>query len=300
VNFLFTTVLVLLLVAPGLFFSKAYFSGSFNIRFSKLTVTDQVFYALIPTLFFHLLLVLAGTSINLFYVDFKVLGVLLMGAKEDATIEKAFSAIQQDLGNILLYQATAILLAIILGWGLRYFVKRNKIDKTVEFFKYDNYWYYLLTGEILEFSNDSDSGDSSIDASEIEFIFLDILVASKDKNLLYSGLFYDYQLAADGGLDCLFLKSARRKFINTDPRVKKENSNSVLNDQPRKSLFSRFSSRDKVVSILETYNNYYPVDGDILVIPFKEIINVNLSYYLQISEDSSSTSVEEVKVNVEE
>lgn len=46
----------------------------------------------------------------------------------------------------------------------------------------------------------------------------------------------------------------------------------------------------------ETYNEYYPVDGNLLVIPYKEVININFTYYGEDTDTSDSSDAFEISV----
>lgn len=277
-NFLFTTVLVLLIVAPGLIFFKTYFSGELNIRHTRLTVTDQAFYSVVPAILLHLIIVWFGKITGHFYVDFEILGVLLMGAKDDLTIKMAFKLIYNDLGKLLQYQFVVCFLAGSIGWLLHLAVLRFRLDSMFDIFKFDNPWFYLAKGE--EFGK------------EVEFVIVDILIKGKENNVLYTGLLTRFQLAADGGLDSIYIGGAKRKLVNTDPRVKVEVAKSNASDAYGR--ITRLLSKDAPKQ--ETYNEYYPVDGNLLVIPYKEVININFTYYGEDTDTSDSSDAFEISV----
>lgn len=153
---------MLLIVAPGLIFFKTYFSGELNIRHTRLTVTDQAFYSVVPAILLHLIIVWFGKITGRFYVDFEILGVLLMGAKDDLTIKMAFKLIYNDLGKLLQYQFVVCILAGLIGWLLHLAVLRFRLDSMFDIFKFDNPWFYLAKGE--EFGK------------EVEFVIVDILI----------------------------------------------------------------------------------------------------------------------------
>lgn len=99
-NFLFTTVLVLLIVAPGLIFFRSYYSGKFSLQYSKLTLTDQIFQSIIPSIAIHLLMAWLTDRLGPFRIRFDLMGILLMGAKDDKTVQLVFEMLRQFLPGL--------------------------------------------------------------------------------------------------------------------------------------------------------------------------------------------------------
>ncbi|WP_310397314.1 hypothetical protein [Hymenobacter sp.] len=260
-NFLFTTVLVLLLVAPGLSFFRFYHAGRFSIRYSNLTVTDQVFRSIVPGL---LLQAAMFWLINRWHpgghtVRLDLLGTLLLGAKEDKTIQLGFSTLQANLGATILYEVGLLALGALAGWASRHVVRRYKWDRRFRWFRYDNEWHYLLTGEILE-TSDILPIIRLQEAKHIDFVVVDALVKLENGDMLYSGFLAGYELAADGGLRTIYIHSAQRKQLTT-------------------------AAEDA------TMESYYPVDGDLLTLPYEQLLNLNISYF--IDEQDAKTEGDE-------
>ena len=248
-NFLFTTVLVLLLVAPGLSFFQAYYAGRFAIRYSNLTITDQVFRSIVPGL-----LLQAGMFwfINQrhpygYAVHLDVLGTLLLGAKEDQTVRQGFAMVQANLGVTILYELGLCTLGGVAGWGSRRLVRRFKWDRRTRWLRFDNEWHYLLTGEILE-TNDMPAIIRLEKAKRIDLVFVDALVKLDDGDILYSGILAGYELGSDGGLRTLYLHSAQRKQLSTPSEA--------------------------------STATYYPIEGDLLTLPYEQLANLNVSYFI--------------------
>lgn len=202
-NFLFTTVLVLLLVAPGLYFSRTFYTGPSGVRYRNLTITDQVFRSVVPGLLLQASLIWFvnrwhpfGYSIHLAF-----LGNLMLGAKDDKTVQSAFGILQGNLGSTVLYETSLITLGGIGGWGAREVVRYFKWDRRTHLFRYDNDWDYLLTGQILEIN-------------KISFITVDALVKLEIGNVIYTGILADYELDPDGDLRTLYLFTAQRKVFD--------------------------------------------------------------------------------------
>lgn len=234
---------------------RVYYSGRFSIQYSNLTITDQVFRSIVPGLLLQLIAFwLIGYSHER-YVRLDVLGTLLLGAKEDRTIREGFSLVQEQLGAILLYYFVMLTLGVSLGYLAQHIVRHFKLDRRWSWLRYDNQWHYLLTGEILETPEQRSIGLP--DAGVIDFIFVDVLLKLEKSNMLYSGILVDYELAADGGLRTIYLREAQRKSLG--------------NGQSPKEIETEMANRPE---------EYYDVAGDLLVIPYAQTLNLNLTYYV--------------------
>lgn len=242
---------MLLLVAPGLSFFRFYHAGRFSIRYSNLTITDQVFRSIVPGLLLQAAIIwlinwwhLGGYAVRL-----DLLGILLLGAKEDRTVLLAFNILQNNLGSTVLYEAGLLILSGATGWMARQVVRHYKWDRRFRWFRYDNEWHYLLTGEILE-TSDVPPIIRLQEAKHIDFVVIDALVKLENGDMLYSGFLAGYELAVDGGLRTIYIHSAQRKQLTT-------------------------ATAGGTVSGI-----YYPVEGDLLTLPYSQLLNLNISYFI--------------------
>ncbi len=209
-------------------------------------------------------------------VRLDLLGTLLLGAKEDRTVQVVFVLLQQQLGSILLYYLLLLVVGALTGWLAQVLVRWLKLDRRLLWLRYDNQWHYLLSGEILE-TSDLRASIGLQDAKLIKFIFVDILMKVEKGNMLYSGILVDYELAADGGLRTLYLRQARRKALSNTSEAKISGGEEVTESQ---------------------VEEYYDVAGDLLLVPYAQTLNVNLSYYLEEEESQAeeTSEVEEITI----
>ena len=272
-NFLFTTVLVLLLVAPGLSFFRLYHAGRFSIRYSNLTITDQVFRSIVPGLLMQGSIIWAVNRWHPggYLVHLEMLGTLLLGAKEDKTVQAVFAVLEANLGATVLYETTLLVISGATGWAAREVVRHLKWDRRSRWFRYDNEWHYLLTGEILE-TTDISPIIRLKEAKHIDFVVIDALVKLENGDMLYSGFLAGYELAPDGGLRTIYIHSAQRKQLATATETVSE--------------------------------QYYPVDGDLLTLPYAQLLNLNISYFIDEQDaraegdESFATSESEPQISV--
>lgn len=248
------SVLVFLIVSPGLTFFRAYYYDKFSIKYSRLTITDQVFRSIVPGITAQVIAVLLINAFSTYTVRLDIVAMLLLGAKEDKTIDIAFQVIGQCLHFVILYHLTMVSLGGFLGWQLRRLVRRVGLDRRWPWLRFDNKWFYLLSGEVVEFG-EGEQSTGFTDSSLIEFVLLDILVEVEGGNILYTGVMFDYELENDGGLRSLQIRGAKRKYINA-----------VKSDATPEDLTDRNNT-----------NEYYDINGNILVIPSAQIINLNIT-----------------------
>jgi hypothetical protein len=253
-NFLFATVLVLLLVSPGLAFFRAYYSDVFSIRYSRLTITDQLFRSVVPGITVQMVAFWAIQHFSNYYVRIDLIGFLLLGAKEDNTLRASFNNLAVHLAPIIAYHVGLVSLGALLGWQCRLLVRRTKADRKFRWLRFDNAWHYLLTGEILEMADQKTNSSVQLkEATHISYVLMDILIKLEQGNTLYSGIMERYELGEDGKLDTLYLAGAHRKQL----------------------ILSNEQEPDEAPIV-----KYYPVDGDLLVIPYAQVLNMNITYFI--------------------
>ncbi|WP_139167208.1 hypothetical protein [Chromobacterium sphagni] len=102
-------------------------------------------------------------------------------------------------------------------------------------------WYYLFKG--LDHSYDPDG------------VVISAVISLKDCSILYMGLLYDYTVNDAGELDRIMINGAQRRKFENDGKY-----NRALKS------FKKESSR------------FYPINGDILILPYSQISTLNISY----------------------
>ncbi|MDQ1089029.1 hypothetical protein [Siphonobacter sp. SORGH_AS_1065] len=285
-NFLFATVLVLLIVAPGLTFFRAYHSGAFSHRYSRLTISDQIFRSIVPGITAQAIAILINNLCSDTHpVDLNTIGLLLIGPKDDNVVKECFKVIEESLWRILIYHLSMILTGALLGWGSRELVRWLKLDRKWKWFRYDNKWFYLLKGEVVEFKDGEDIFGIS-NAELIRFVIVDILTKVEGGNVIYTGALYDFDLEQDGGLKTLHLRAAQRKFVKIATVVPKPSRVLLENEI---STTDEDEKDDYLAEELES--EYHEIPGKLLSIPYSQIINMNITYYVVEQEVSTTETI---------
>lgn len=136
---------------------------------------------------------------------------------------------------------------MLAGYGLRQLVEQTGLDIRMYPLRFNNDWHYVLSGRNL---NTDDTGP----VQEVKAVYVDVLVETKEGSVLYCGLLDEFYLSEDG-VDRICLYEVYRRRFDQDIKDSER--------MPNKSFDER----------------YYKMPGDLFVIPYSQIRNLNLTYY---------------------
>lgn len=176
------------------------------------------------------------------YVDFYVVLNLL---NPDLNYFKSdLDIVKRDFLNILLYQGGLFLYVFVFAKASKTVVRQLKLDRKFKELRFQNRWHYILSGEVLDFPENDGKGR----AEDIFLTYIDIAINTGHKTILYSGFLADYHLTKEGvGLDYIHLRKVKRRDID-------------------KVSGQCFDGKE------------YAIPGDVFLIPFSNVINLNISY----------------------
>lgn len=241
-NLALSSIIIILFLFPGFVSFRAYYSNKFSSRNFKAEFSQLVLSILLPAIIIHVLFILIIRKLNLTYQpNLKYIGLLLTcdDAKE---IKEIFSNISNNIKYILIYQISITLFAAASGISMRFLIRILRLDRYFTLLRYPNRWHYILTGELL---NVHSIISFSKKQKKVKFKFIDILTETNNKTILYSGILHNYLLTKDDiGVEYIKLIYAQKKeFSTTDSNDKK------------------------------------PIRGNYFIIPFKNVKNINITYY---------------------
>ena len=199
-NLAFAAVMVFLLFAPGVIFRRAYLSYPLSKRYAASSASDEVAYAAVPAVVLQFLMLETVQHMSSYRVDFVSLGDLLVGTHADAAQDAAFRALSIRLTPIAAYNLVLWFIAGLSGYIARLVVFKLELDSRWQVLRFNNDWYYLLTGRQWRLRRGID----------FDVIWVDVLVKGSGAPTLYSGVLDYYFLARDGGMDSLSLSYAQR------------------------------------------------------------------------------------------
>lgn len=255
-NIAFSTLLLFFLLIPGILFRKFYYSEEFSKEYFKETFFGVFIATFLPSVIFQITWYFLVMILN-FEVDLYTVADII-SQKPD---KNSFINLKNNSLNIIVYNITMFISAIVLGYSLKQTVRRYKWDRKFKFFRFQNSWHYILKGEFFDFPRANMSLEKDT-VEDIEFVFIDAIVEINNECYLYDGILVDYELSSDGGLKNISLTKAVRRKINDD---------SVIIDGIKS----------------DNSENYYPIKGHVLLFKYSEIKNLNFTYYTLTYDDES-------------
>ena len=247
-NLILGSILLFILISPGLIFRYSYLQGTYGKQTFKISAVDEIFWAVIPAFIFQLAGILIIIHFTIYHVRLDQVYEILTGSHSNIDFDFILSSLPIFLGYILIL----ITVAAVLGFSIRLIVRKFQLDLRYTFLKVNNEWYYLFSGEILDFL------DTPGESKNVEMIQIDALVSTGDGTMVYSGTLENYFLSKENGLDRIYLSNVYRRKMKDDLDRTKPN-----------------------VGYLERYldERYYSMPGDLFVITYDKIININITYH---------------------
>ena len=258
-DFALVAVIFLFLSLPGIAFRRGYYSSRFSISFISNNVINETIWSLVPAYIFQTLGLWFINTFLSYDFDVKYIGYLLSGVNDPDSIKDISISFHDNLINIFKYNFYLTFFAYITGNIIRIIVRSLNLDILTRLFRYPNRWHYFFTGEYKMIEDKSDLIKDAFslllkgefrDAyyawkiyKKITFLMVDVLVSLDGENVLYNGKFEDYYLAPHGGLDRIVIKYPSKKIFSSKGRGK-----------------------------------FRDIPSDFLIIPYKEIKNLNFSY----------------------
>lgn len=271
-NFLLGASLIILLLFPGLVFRLAYYSTRHGRGFS-FTLVEALVVSIIPTALIHLLCMPLTLSYGL---NFSELYLIVISDKSGATAVTLAS-----VSGYLKYCLLTYAIAGLAGFIIQRIVRVINLDINIPGFRIHNEWYYQLRGGIVFSSRWRIRRFMRADVVQ-----LDAVVELGKEAYLYSGVIRDFILSKDEGVDRIFLKDAVRQKLIREPVAPAETpASEPLTEEAVKDLISAIS-RDPVspAATPEELERIMPpnddvIPGDNFCLLFKEIKNLNLTYF---------------------
>ena len=248
-NFAFVTLVVFIFFLPGFLFLASYHNGKYSRRYIKTSIFNDTSRAIIPSIIFHSLAFYTIKSLDYFEttISFRAIGVLVMGSRNDNTIETIFN---DNIGfyslEILLYLVVSAVAGFLMGRLLVNLIRIYKLDLKYEFFRFDNEWYYALSGEIIGWKRFEGIKKYKELTDENKLVaFADVLCNLNGNLIIYSGTIIEFYLD-EQGLDSIYFKRCRRRSIDSDP-----------------------SNPDEIIEI----------KGNVFILPGSDVVNLTVTYY---------------------
>jgi hypothetical protein len=262
VNLAFQALLLLLLILPGVLFQYAYYHGKLStevsLPFTFPAITGRTIKGLAFAGVLHLLWLLVWTQALCLPANLENVLYFLIGSHSDPKLfARILDETASSAGLISTYFVVLYVISGLSGITASLFVRWAGWDRKYPFFRFDNEWNYLFTGEVREFTADPGT------LAPISGTFLSVVLEIGGTAYLYVGILDDYYLDRTGSLDRFLLRKAVRREFSEDR---------LLLDEP-----SGGDAADAGPVDLEP-ERFYPIDGDYFVVKYADIKNLNIKY----------------------
>ena len=236
------TIIIFIIVLPGIVFKINYFTTDFAKRDKSKSFANDLIWAIIPSFLFHTIGLTLAYEIAGFKIDYMAFGHLITGTISPELLNKILNDFHANILPILTYNIWINLSAIFIGNMLRNIVRAFSLDIRWKLFRFNNKWCYLLTGESMQFHENY--GDYKIKYS-IDGLVADILVDREDKSLIYTGELLNFYTNRKGDLETLVLSGTYVKEFDT----------------------------------IAKRTQYKEIPDTEFIIPYKNVCNLNLRFY---------------------
>lgn len=259
-NLALSTFVIFLILLPGIFFRRFYYTQEFSTEYFKQTFLEIFLSGFIPSLIIHAVWYFLAKCFG-YYVDLELFGSLLTSNPNPAV----FKNLDDFAQPILWYHFSMWIGSGGLGALFKQLVRTRGLDRRYSLLRFQNSWHYIFTGEFMEFPR-SIKALTEDKVEDIELVYVDALVQTQEGSILYEGILVHYDLSKEGGLDCIGLEQVQRRYLSHD----------------RKKSFKT--------------PKHYEIPGDILLIKYSDIKNLNFTYYtLEFGTDEDELKVRPVK-----
>ncbi len=192
-----------------------------------------------------------------------------------------------DLSKIFVFNLAVLVDVALLGFFARFIVRSYlfALDRKTIAFRFDNFWYYLFSGEILQFY-ESGKNANFMQRLYMQFngksslsVNLNILVKIDKEFFIYKGLLHSYHLSKDLKLEYIVLQDIKKKIISYN---QVRNSSKVIEE-----IAVNIDNKQSNSTKKETGKEYadantveYTMEETHLIIPKEQIQNITVKYYL--------------------
>jgi len=242
-NIALSAVIIFLLLLPPIAFYLAFTLGKYPKSGPKIGLLEGlILSAVISTLLHALAILFVKKEIRFDLIALFIGGDLKsFGTLSDNT---GFRALFQQF---VLYNAVMVLAAILIGRTARLLVKNYGLHTHDELLRLYNYWWYFFNGYKVDgFLN----GRSF---APFDIVFVHALVNTNAGTMIYSGFLIDFVCEGEK-LDRIYLsKTSKREF-------------------------KKMTTNDKGNYLSDETGNAVRIAGDTMMIPYNNIINLNLEF----------------------
>lgn len=275
-------------IIPGILFRRFFYYGEFSKQFdSKDPVLHSIFYSIVPGVCIQVICFVIADSLLTFNTSnsdiFNVFKDFVYSG-EKAISDSTTNFLDGSLDDFIYYSISVFLISIITGYTLSRIIRWFGLDKKYKILKFKNQWFYIFSGELLNFQKFEVGRSLTTSTSiphnhKVSMTYADILVDNTEgMRELFSGYVVDYDLCGDNisQLDRIYLLDAyryKKKVVVENEKNKKKRK------KERKIREANMSYTEKLNYDLDYKSRIrLKIPGDVFVVSGKHILNINLTY----------------------
>jgi len=243
--------ILLILIFPGALFRRCYYRGEFSKQYDSQSWYHTLFISSIWGSFVHLVILISYFYLPGNIPESFITQTLICLVEEGINGLPVSSYGTMEIFYFMQYAGSIFLFSFFLALFLFWLIRATRLDLHSNIFRFNNYWHYYFKGEILQ---TSDFASNPNRKKKVLDTLADILVQTgDDKTILYNGYIKQYSLSKKNGqLDNIYLTNTIRYKEGRD-----ENGNTITRDVP----------------------------GDIMVIPYHRVLNLNLNFVFDVKSE---------------
>ncbi|MHA4844166.1 hypothetical protein ACX0G7_08380 [Flavitalea antarctica] len=260
--------IIFLLAVPGIVFRVTYLSSPYSKRNINTTTLEEIYSSLIPAFIFHSIsvLVLAGLG---YIINFQFIFNLLVAN----TSAKDINKLNDYLFSFLVYMFINTVVNFLAALFLRKLVLRYNVYRKFPVLAIYNKWYDILKPKSK--------------AAEPISVWLDVLLETRNDTLIYRGFLTDFWLDKDGGIKELHMEDVRRRVLSKDEKAEGldfyQTPDAEINPPDNKTQPAISETIIFESGITEEIDErYYHIPGEIFIIKYADVKNMNITYYSEL------------------
>lgn len=284
-NIAIPAMFLVILILPGIIFRRKFREGTWQPKTPprKKSIAQQVVEGLVAAAVLHGLWLTLATKIAFFRSpDLDVAASLLLLGSLDGGAETLHQRLAASLGPATLYFLSLYGFSYAGGVAVHAIVRRWRLDVFLSFFRFDNPWYYILTGDRYGVPDQSASifdvvtdGKKSFrrwtklyrdaqDDTVAVFVTVQAIQEIAGKAYLYRGILEEWYFAKNGNLDRLILIDAARRELDEDPDAEADENPKPYLEDPR----------------------YYQLDTDYCILEMRHLQNLSINWIRVSTQES--------------
>ncbi len=194
--------------------------GSWDSPAINQPLPDRIAYSFIIAVLFHGVWAFFAPILTNYHIDLRSVLMLLIGnyGKDSEFFDSVLRSLVDFPQQVFWYFISLYVSSAAVGLLIHYIVRNYKLDRKHKLLRYDNPWYYLLKGEILEFK-EKDKRWTEIPNAKSLNVYLTAVVHHSQGDYLYRGIVDEFYFDKDGNLDRVLLLQAHRRKLDVDRAV---------------------------------------------------------------------------------